>query len=90
MLSLALGARRKARGDSASWPRQCATSSMRPYRQPSGVSTAYEPLRSRRRPPRHIKTTTTPGRWGTTEAGAGPVNGGVREHSRLEEYARSG
>jgi len=27
---------------------------------------------------------------GTAEAGAGPVNGGVREHSRLEEYARSG
>jgi hypothetical protein len=61
MLSLALGARRKARGDSASWPRQCATSSMRPCRQPSGVSTAYEPLRSRRRQPRHINTTTTPG-----------------------------
>ncbi len=27
---------------------------------------------------------------GTAEAGAGPVNGGVREHSRLEEYARGG
>jgi hypothetical protein len=29
-------------------------------------------------------------RRGTAEAGAGPVNGGVREHSRLEEYARGG
>jgi hypothetical protein len=27
---------------------------------------------------------------GTAEAGAGQVNGGVREHSRLEEYARGG
>ena len=27
---------------------------------------------------------------GTAEAGAGPVNGGVREHSRLEEYASGG
>ena len=57
-------------------------------RQPSGVSTGYEPLRSRRMPHRHIKTTTTPG--GRPEAGADPVNGGVREHSQLEEYARGG
>lgn len=27
---------------------------------------------------------------GKAEPGAGPVNGGVREHSRLEEYARGG
>ena len=27
---------------------------------------------------------------GTAEAGAGQVSGGVREHSRLEEYARGG
>jgi len=26
----------------------------------------------------------------TAEAGAGQVNGGLREHSRLEEYARGG
>ena len=56
----------------------------------SGVSTAYEPLRSRRRPPRHIKTTTTPGVMGDDRGGRWSSQWWVREHSRLEEYARGG
>jgi hypothetical protein len=84
MLSLALGARRKARGDSASWPRQCATSSMRPVGRQHRVRTTPVPAKAASTHQHDDNA------GGTAEAGAGPVNGGVREHSRLEEYARSG